>query len=243
MPGLRASAGSPRVPRSPRGRPSRTLGTRGRREARGFTFPGWGAPGQPALRPELTFAAPTFPPGWAGSPYPQADCKSGRGASKSRKRPRKPRRQKRAGSYRVHDHPPRRGAAHPGLIPKAAIRKGQATPTSYSPRNGIAGLSARPDLSGSAALGAQPAAAGLQGRGRPRSGRRIRSESAPPGAPGAEQSCPGPHPAVGDPGTRPRRRAFPSGRRDRRGQPQRPGVRSPGGGAEAAARPLPLAPG
>lgn len=166
MPGLRASAGSPRVPRQPRGRPSRTLGTRGRREARAFTFPGWGAPGQPALGPELTFAAPTFPPGWAGSPYPPADCRSGRGASKSRKRPRKPRSDRSVpGSYRVHDHPPRRGAAHPGLIPKAAIRKGQATPTSYSPRNGIAGLSARPDLAGSAALGAHRAPLACRGGG------------------------------------------------------------------------------
>lgn len=73
--------------------------------------------------------------------------------------------QKRAGSYRVHDHPPRRGAAHPGLIPKAAIRKGQATPTSYSPRNGMAGLSARPDLAGSAALGAHRAPLACRGGG------------------------------------------------------------------------------
>ena len=65
--------------------------------------------------------------------------------------------------------PPPRAAAQltPGLIPKAAIRKGQATPTSYSPRNGINGLSARPDLAGSAALGhtGRPLASRGQGGG------------------------------------------------------------------------------
>lgn len=92
--------------------------------------------------------APTFPPGWAGSSYPPAGCRVARGASKRTGRgPRKPRGTRNVpGSYRVQGPPPRAAAQlTPGLIPKAAIRKGQATPASYSPRNGITGLSARPE--------------------------------------------------------------------------------------------------
>lgn len=71
---------------------------------------------------------------------------------------------------------------------------------------------------------------------RPRSGRRIRLRAHRPGAPGAEQSCPGPHPAW-----RSRDASSPPRFPEWAPRSQRPAPVSrrgePGGGAEAAARP------
>lgn len=92
----------------------------------------------------------------------------------------------RIGSAACTEHPQRRGRAHPGLSPQAAIRQGQATVPARSGTGSL--VCQRAGTRGSAASGRTRRT--VRGGGRPESGRRPHSKRAPPGAPGAEQSCP-----------------------------------------------------
>lgn len=144
---------------------------------------GWGAAAAAGSSPGSNFCS-AYLPFWMGRKFLPADRRQGclRRIQKNRKGPGKARGIRNVlGSCRVRGHPPppRNVAAQltPGLIPKAAIRKGQATATSYSLRNGIIGLSARPDLPSFAALGTHeaPLAGRGGGGGQLGSGRRTRS--------------------------------------------------------------------
>lgn len=153
----------------------RTLGTPkalgSTARTRAPNFPGGGR----AAGAGLTSAAATFT--WDEEEVPAAPQKRRSRPSKLKSRQDVP------GPPRAQNTPQRRGRAHPGLSPQAAIRQGRAT---VPARFGTGSLAChRAGTRSSAASGARGGLCGV-GAGQGPGG----CDRRPPEAPGAEQSCP-----------------------------------------------------
>lgn len=196
--------------------------------ARAPNFPGGGrsAGAEPSLARLLpSLGAAEKSPRPAGRRGARGAAETGAGRADSEPRGR-------AGAAARGPPPPAPRGAHPGSGPQAAIRRGRARRL-LAPEPDR-GLSARRGPRGAAASGWR---------------RRPRSERAPPRAPGAEQSCPGPASGGGgasDASARPPggSRRGPRGRRRVRARGARGAARKRRRGAlPPPARPPPASPG